>query len=181
MPTPEQKKKLLKAKIAVALHDELGRVPKTEEIEQVFLMARVMYKAVLGLHFPHSTRFSGKEYHCSSKASRREDLQVEEPVACRDCASFDFHPTLASVLGPTLIGHQVVEVRQPREKHLLAPFGVMEAFHREQLPLDGVMGLIQQGAGGGHLRVCEHRIPPGFLLLEPAPDALAIDRPRRVG
>src|SRR5919106_134548 len=32
MPTPEQKKKLLKAKIAVALHDELGRVPKQEEI-----------------------------------------------------------------------------------------------------------------------------------------------------
>ena len=51
MPTPEQKKKLLKAKIAVALHDELGRVPKTEEIEQVFLLSRVMYKAVLGLHF----------------------------------------------------------------------------------------------------------------------------------
>ena len=46
-----QKNRLLKAKIAVALHDELGRVPKQEEIEQVFLMARVMYKAVLGLHF----------------------------------------------------------------------------------------------------------------------------------
>jgi hypothetical protein len=51
MPTPEQKKKLLKAKIAVALQDELGRVPKDEEINQVFLMARVMYKAILGLHF----------------------------------------------------------------------------------------------------------------------------------
>jgi hypothetical protein len=51
MPTPEQKKKLLKAKIAVALHDELGRVPKKEEIEQVFLLARVMYKAILGLHY----------------------------------------------------------------------------------------------------------------------------------
>jgi hypothetical protein len=49
--TPEQKKKLLKAKIAVALQDELGRVPKKEEIEQVFLLTRVMYKAVLGLHF----------------------------------------------------------------------------------------------------------------------------------
>ena len=47
----EQKKKLLKAKIAVALHDELGRVAKEEEIDHVFLMARVMYKAVLGLHF----------------------------------------------------------------------------------------------------------------------------------
>lgn len=45
------KAKLLKAKIAAALHDELGRVPKREEIEQVFLLTRVMYKAVLGVHF----------------------------------------------------------------------------------------------------------------------------------
>jgi hypothetical protein len=51
MPTPEQKRKLLKAKIAVALRDELGRVPKEKEINQVFLLTRVMYKAVLGLHF----------------------------------------------------------------------------------------------------------------------------------
>ena len=51
MALPEQKKKLLKAKIAVALHDELGRVPKEEEINNVFLLTRVMYKAVLGLHF----------------------------------------------------------------------------------------------------------------------------------
>jgi hypothetical protein len=51
MPLPEQKKKLLKAKIAVALHDELGRVPKKEEIDNVFLLARVLYKAVLGLHY----------------------------------------------------------------------------------------------------------------------------------
>jgi hypothetical protein len=51
MPSTEQKRKLLKAKIAVALHDELGRVPKDEEVNQVFLLTRVMYKAVLGLHF----------------------------------------------------------------------------------------------------------------------------------
>jgi hypothetical protein len=51
MPTPEQKKKLLKAKIAVALQDELGRVPRKEEIDRVFLLTRVMYKAVLGLHY----------------------------------------------------------------------------------------------------------------------------------
>jgi hypothetical protein len=49
--TTEQKKKLLKAKIALALRDELGRVPKKEEIQQVFLLARVMYKAILGLHY----------------------------------------------------------------------------------------------------------------------------------
>ncbi len=51
MALPEQKKRLLKAKIAIALHNELGRVPKTEEIDQVFLLARVLYKAVLGLHY----------------------------------------------------------------------------------------------------------------------------------
>jgi hypothetical protein len=42
MTTAEQKKRLLKATIAVALHDELGRVPKSEEIDRVFLLARVM-------------------------------------------------------------------------------------------------------------------------------------------
>jgi hypothetical protein len=51
MATAEQKKRLLKAKIAVALHNELGRVPRKEEIEQIFIFARVMYKAVLGLHY----------------------------------------------------------------------------------------------------------------------------------
>jgi hypothetical protein len=51
MALPDQKKRLLKAKIAVALQSELGRVPKTEEIDQMFLLSRVMYKAVLGLHF----------------------------------------------------------------------------------------------------------------------------------
>jgi hypothetical protein len=51
MTSTEQKRKLLKAKIAVALQDELGRVPKEDEINQVFLLTRVMYKAVLGLHF----------------------------------------------------------------------------------------------------------------------------------
>jgi hypothetical protein len=51
MASSEQKKRLLKAKIAVALQDELGRIPKEEEINQVFFLTRVMYKAVLGLHF----------------------------------------------------------------------------------------------------------------------------------
>jgi hypothetical protein len=51
MASTEQQRKLLKAKIAVALQDELGRVPKEQEVNQVFLLTRVMYKAVLGLHF----------------------------------------------------------------------------------------------------------------------------------
>ena len=65
MALPEQKKRLLKAKIAVALHSELGRVPKTEEIDQVFLMARVMYKAVLGLHFQRQEQKRRDRWHCS--------------------------------------------------------------------------------------------------------------------
>ena len=59
MATTEQKKRLLKAKIAIALHDELGRVLKTEEIDQVFLLARVMYKAVLGLHYQALAEVAG--------------------------------------------------------------------------------------------------------------------------
>jgi hypothetical protein len=51
MPTKEQKKKLLKAKIAVALLDEKGRVPTEEEIQHHYEHIRVSYKAVLGLHF----------------------------------------------------------------------------------------------------------------------------------
>ena len=31
--------------------DELGRVPKEKEIEQVYTLCRVMWKAVLGLHY----------------------------------------------------------------------------------------------------------------------------------
>jgi hypothetical protein len=56
MASPDQKKRLLRAKIAVALQNELGRVPKQEEIEQVFLLTRVMYKAVLGLHYRRKER-----------------------------------------------------------------------------------------------------------------------------
>jgi hypothetical protein len=47
----EKKRRLLKAKIAVALQSELGRVPTKEEIDRVYLLTRVMYKAVLGLHY----------------------------------------------------------------------------------------------------------------------------------
>jgi hypothetical protein len=47
----EQKAKLPKAKIAVALQSELDRVPTSKEIDQVLLLSRVIYKAVVGLHF----------------------------------------------------------------------------------------------------------------------------------
>ncbi len=59
--TKEQKIRLLKAKVAVALQDELGRVPKQEEIEQVTMLARVMYKAVLGLHYKRKEQKKAKQ------------------------------------------------------------------------------------------------------------------------
>src|SRR2546430_8667456 len=81
--------------------------------------------------FPHSIGFSGSVCHRSAKASGREELQIEEPIMCRYSSAFHFHATLTRMLGPTLIGHQVVEVCQPYEKRLLAATGMMEAFHRE--------------------------------------------------
>ncbi len=47
----DQKKKLLKAKISIALLDELGRKPTEQEVERYFLAARILFKAVLGTHF----------------------------------------------------------------------------------------------------------------------------------
>jgi len=91
---------------------------------------------------PHSSGFRGKGYHRSSKASRREDLQIEHPVWCGYTSTFDFHATVAAVLGPTLIRHQVVEVCQPCEKRLLAATWMVKPLHREEFPLDGVVGLI---------------------------------------
>ncbi len=127
--------------------------------------------------FPHSTEFSGGACHRSSKASGRENLEVEQPVACWDCSSLDFHATLPPMLGTTLVGYQVVQVCQSGEKRLLAATWMMEAFHCEQFPLDGVMRLIQERAGHGHLRVFEHRIPARLLLLEPTPYPLPIGHP----
>jgi hypothetical protein len=54
---------------------------------------------------------------------------------------------------------------------------MVKAFHCEEFPLDGVMGLIQQGAHHGHLRVCEPRIPTRLLVLKPAPDARPVGHP----
>jgi hypothetical protein len=51
MKEKNKKERLLKAKIAVALQDEYQRVPTEEEINSVFHLTRVMYKAVLGLHY----------------------------------------------------------------------------------------------------------------------------------
>jgi hypothetical protein len=113
----------------------------------------------------------------SAKASGGENLDVKEPVVCWYSPAFHLHPTLPSMLSATLIGDQIIEVRQPCQKHLLAPFGMMEALHREQFPLEGVMRLIEQGTGRRHLGICEDGIPAYLFVLEPAPDPLPVGHP----
>jgi hypothetical protein len=71
------------------------------------------------------------------------------------------------MLSAPLVGHEVVQMRQSSQKRLLAPLGMMEAFHHEQLPVDGVMRLIEPGAGHRHLGVCEHGRPARLFVLKP--------------
>jgi hypothetical protein len=47
----EQRQRYLKAKVAMALYSEYGRVPKEREIDEVYHLTRILYKAVLGTHF----------------------------------------------------------------------------------------------------------------------------------
>jgi hypothetical protein len=46
-----QRQRYLKAKVAMALYSEYGRVPKEKEIDEVYHLTRILYKAVLGTHF----------------------------------------------------------------------------------------------------------------------------------
>jgi hypothetical protein len=46
-----QQKRLLKAKIALALQHELGRQPTPQEVDRFTLAACVLYKTVLGVHY----------------------------------------------------------------------------------------------------------------------------------
>ena len=85
------------------------------------------------------------------------------------------------MLGAPLIWDAVVQVRESREKGLLTATGMVKPFHGKELPLDGVMGLIQERAGHRHLGGCKDGIPARLLLLYPAPHTLAVRRPSRGG
>ena len=100
---------------------------------------------------------------------------------CWDTPAFHLHSTLPSMLSPTLIRDEIIEVRQPCQKRLLAPFRMMEALHGEEFPLEGVMRLIQHRAGYGHVRVGEDRIPARLLVLHPTPDTFPVGDPCAVG
>jgi hypothetical protein len=47
----EQQHKVLKAKVAMALYSEYGRVPRENEIDEVYHLTRVLYKAIFSTHF----------------------------------------------------------------------------------------------------------------------------------
>lgn len=47
----EQQQRTLKARVALALYTEFGKVPTEQEVEHTYHLTRVLYKAVLGTHF----------------------------------------------------------------------------------------------------------------------------------
>lgn len=51
MTRTEQRQKYLRAKVALALYSEYGHVPQEAEIERMYHLTRVLYKAVLGTHY----------------------------------------------------------------------------------------------------------------------------------
>jgi hypothetical protein len=82
-------------------------------------------------YIPHSTELRGRGSHHSAKASRGEDLDIEEPVVCWYASAFHFHPTLPGMLGAMLIRDEILQMCEPREKRLLAPSWMMAPLHRE--------------------------------------------------
>ena len=68
-------------------------------------MAQFVLSTIIWQKMPDSIGLCGGACYRSSKVSRGEDLEVEQPVPCRDCAAFHFHATLAGMPGPTLIRH----------------------------------------------------------------------------
>jgi hypothetical protein len=73
MITPEQKeqrKRLLKAKIAIAIHDETGQVPTKEKIEEVFFWRGLCIRQSLA----HTTRERNRRNKGSWQSSKVNDL-----------------------------------------------------------------------------------------------------------
>ena len=70
---------------------------------------------------------------------------------------------------------------EPRENRLLAPSWMLEPLHGPSRPLDGVVGVLQQGAGPGPLRGGEDRRPARLFVLHPPPDTCPVGGPCAVG
>jgi len=72
-------------------------------------------------------------------------------------------------------------MRESREQRRLAAPGRMQALQCDSVPRAGVRGVLQQGAWGRPRRVCEDRLPPRLLVLQPAPPPRARGWPCRGG
>src|SRR6266446_1930196 len=81
---------------------------------------------------------------------------------------------ICRVLGPLLVRNQVVQVHQPRQKRRLAPTRMVEALHGEQLPVHGVVRLVQPCTHRRHLGVFEYRIPAWLFVLDPVAPSLTV-------
>jgi hypothetical protein len=51
MTMTKQRQRYFKARVALALCNEYGHVPKEAEIDRVYHLTRVLYTAVLGTHY----------------------------------------------------------------------------------------------------------------------------------
>src|SRR3954465_10538982 len=72
MADKEKKRKLLKAKIAVALQDEYKRVPTTEEIDSVFHLTRVCTRQCWGCTTSGLSRKSPDSLPCFTERIARK-------------------------------------------------------------------------------------------------------------
>ena len=78
MLTTEQKQKLLKAKVALALRDEFGTIPKEEDIEYTFRLARILYKAMRGTSLPSENNRGSKATGFILNATMNELQEVSQ-------------------------------------------------------------------------------------------------------
>src|ERR671915_1571400 len=108
MALPEQKKKLLKAKIAVALHDELGRVPNAGSrnlfCNRLFKMLNILAREV-GADTPNELCFAQEPIRFGDCPLGMDPLWLDsiQPRALdRQLADQDSHAPLT--LGPPVMG-----------------------------------------------------------------------------
>src|SRR5262249_43568866 len=92
----------------------LTKVPPKPRTDSAQLRAML----VQNQQFPRSTELRGGGWHRSAKASRSEDSDIEEPVACWYASAFHFHTTLPGILGSMLIRDEIIQMREPYEKRL---------------------------------------------------------------
>ena len=106
---------------------------------------------------------------------------MEQPVARWDCSSCHFSPTLASMLGATLIRYPVVAGCEPGEPGLWASLRRCKPCIAHNCRSLAFCAGSSRGLGAGSCGAARTAYPPCLLRLTPAPDALAVRRSRRAG